>query len=201
MSFSSLASQRQLLSGVIWVPPIQRSMPRSSTRSASPRSASFPLAVKRSGSRAKSWLSLSGGGGEVVRRRRFRGASSFPARARTGPGRTRCRRGRAPARAACAAAQRLEQAPFLGDTWFYRALSALGQGTTRLLETDDGAPLPPPPPLSDNQLFARLPLRLTASGRTRFAAKPTESNSSASTAGSAAPRSRQTTAGAGTLTS
>ena len=67
--------------------------------------------------------------------------------------------------AAFVAAQRLEQAPFLGDTWFYRALSALGQGTTRLLETDDGAPLPPPPPLSDNQLFARLPLRLTASGK------------------------------------
>ena len=66
--------------------------------------------------------------------------------------------------AAFVAAQRLEEAPFLGDTWFYRALSALGQGTTRLLETDDGAPLPPPPPLGDNQLFARLQLRLTATG-------------------------------------
>ena len=66
--------------------------------------------------------------------------------------------------AAFVAAQRLEEAPFLGDSWFYRALSALGQGTTRLLETDDGTPLPPPPPLSDSQRFARLPLRLTATG-------------------------------------
>ena len=30
--------------------------------------------------------------------------------------------------AAFVAAQRLEEAPFLGDAWFYRALSALGQG-------------------------------------------------------------------------
>jgi len=66
--------------------------------------------------------------------------------------------------AAFVATQRLEDAPFLGDAWFYRALSALGQGTTRLLETDDGTPLPLPPPLSDNQLFARLHLRLTATG-------------------------------------
>jgi redox-sensitive transcriptional activator SoxR len=66
--------------------------------------------------------------------------------------------------AAFVAAQRLEEAPFLGDAWFYRALSALGQGTTRLLETDDGTPLPPPPPLSDSQDFARLRLRLTATG-------------------------------------
>jgi hypothetical protein len=66
--------------------------------------------------------------------------------------------------AAFVAAQRLEEAPFLGDTWFYRALSALGQGKTRLLESDDGAPLPPPPPLGDGQRFARLRLRLTATG-------------------------------------
>ena len=66
--------------------------------------------------------------------------------------------------AAFVAAQRLEEAPFLGDTWFYRALSALGQGETRLLETADGTPLPPPPPLGDGQHFARLRLRLTASG-------------------------------------
>ena len=62
------------------------------------------------------------------------------------------------------AAQRLEEAPFLGDAWFYRALSALGQGENRLLETDEGTPLPPPPPLGDSQLFARLQLRLTATG-------------------------------------
>jgi hypothetical protein len=66
--------------------------------------------------------------------------------------------------AAFVAAQRLEEAPFLGDTWFYRALSALGQGGSRLLETDEGTPLPPPPPLSDGQAFARLPLRLTSNG-------------------------------------
>jgi redox-sensitive transcriptional activator SoxR len=66
--------------------------------------------------------------------------------------------------AAFVAAQRLEEAPFLGDTWFYRALSALGQGAARLLETDDGTPLPPPPPLGDGRHFARLRLRLTATG-------------------------------------
>ena len=66
--------------------------------------------------------------------------------------------------AAFVAAQRLEAAPFLGDTWFYRALSALGQGAMRLLESDDGAPLPPPPPLGDSRRFARLRLRLTAAG-------------------------------------
>jgi redox-sensitive transcriptional activator SoxR len=65
--------------------------------------------------------------------------------------------------AAFVGAQRLEEAPFLGDAWFYRALSALGQGKT-LLETDDGTALPPPPPLSDGQRFARLQLRLTAAG-------------------------------------
>jgi hypothetical protein len=62
------------------------------------------------------------------------------------------------------AAQRLEDAPFLGDAWFYRALSVLGQGKTRLVETDDGTPLPPPPPLVDSRLFAPLQLRLTATG-------------------------------------
>ena len=61
------------------------------------------------------------------------------------------------------AAQRLEDAPFLGDTWFYRALSALGRGKNRLVE-GDGASLPPPPPLSDGQSFARLELRLTRAG-------------------------------------
>jgi redox-sensitive transcriptional activator SoxR len=69
-----------------------------------------------------------------------------------------------PPPAAFVSAQRLEEAAFLGDAWFYRALSVLGQGTTRLLETDDGTPLPPPPPLSDSQRFARLQLRLTATG-------------------------------------
>ena len=43
-------------------------------------------------------------------------------------------------------------------------LATLGQGETRLVETDDGAPLPLPPPLGDGQRFARLRLRLTATG-------------------------------------
>jgi redox-sensitive transcriptional activator SoxR len=66
--------------------------------------------------------------------------------------------------AAFVAAQRLEEAPFLGDTWFYRALVPLGQGEARLLETAGGDPLPVPPPLGDPQSFARLELRLTAVG-------------------------------------
>ena len=66
--------------------------------------------------------------------------------------------------AAFVATQRLEEAPFMGDTWFYRALCTLGQGRARLVESDDGTPLPPPPPLGDIQPFARLQLRLTATG-------------------------------------
>ena len=62
--------------------------------------------------------------------------------------------------AAFLAVQRLEQAPFLGDAWFYRALVNLG----RLLETLDGDPLPAAPPLTDGQVFARLPIRLTDGG-------------------------------------
>ena len=62
------------------------------------------------------------------------------------------------------AAQRLEDAPFLGDAWFYRALAALGRGRVRLVETQDGEPLPVPPPLGDGHGFARLSLRLTAEG-------------------------------------
>jgi len=65
--------------------------------------------------------------------------------------------------AAFVASQRLEDAPFLGDTWFYRALSALGQGENRLVESDDGS-LPPPPPLGDGRRFSQLRLRLTAAG-------------------------------------
>jgi redox-sensitive transcriptional activator SoxR len=66
--------------------------------------------------------------------------------------------------AAFVATQRLEEAPFHGDTWFYRAVSELGQGAERLLETDEGAPLPAPPPLGDARRFGRLELRLTAAG-------------------------------------
>jgi redox-sensitive transcriptional activator SoxR len=62
------------------------------------------------------------------------------------------------------AAQRREEAPFLGDTWFFRALSSLGQGDARLIETDDGTELPPAPPLGDSRLFAQVQLRLTPNG-------------------------------------
>ena len=62
------------------------------------------------------------------------------------------------------ATQRLEEAPFLGDAWFYRALSALGQGRARLIETTDGTPTPAAPPLSDSREFGRIQLRLTAAG-------------------------------------
>jgi DNA-binding transcriptional MerR regulator len=61
------------------------------------------------------------------------------------------------------ATQELEEAPFHGDTGFFAALSALGQGETRLLESDEG-PLPAAPPLGDGQTFARLRLRLTEAG-------------------------------------
>jgi DNA-binding transcriptional MerR regulator len=67
--------------------------------------------------------------------------------------------------AAFVAAQELEEAPFLGDTWFYRALEALARGRVRLVETRSGEPLPAPPPLSDGHVFVRLPLRLTAEGK------------------------------------
>jgi hypothetical protein len=66
--------------------------------------------------------------------------------------------------AAFVAAQQLEEAPFLGDAWFFRCLSALGQGPNRLVEADDGTPLPAPPPRGDSQRFARLQLRLTPAG-------------------------------------
>jgi hypothetical protein len=66
--------------------------------------------------------------------------------------------------AAFLAAQELETAPFLGDDWFYRTLSALGHGESRLVESTEGSPLPPPPPLGDTRRYAELPLRLTRAG-------------------------------------
>jgi DNA-binding transcriptional MerR regulator len=62
--------------------------------------------------------------------------------------------------AAFVAEQELEHAPFLGDAWFYRALAELDG----LVETVDDSPLPAPPPLSDANVFARLPIRLTKEG-------------------------------------
>jgi hypothetical protein len=62
------------------------------------------------------------------------------------------------------ATQNMEEAPFFGDAWFFRTLSAIGQGDSRLVESVDGDPLPPPPPLSDGQQYAWLALRVTRSG-------------------------------------
>ena len=67
-------------------------------------------------------------------------------------------------REAFLAAQDAEPAPFLGDTWFYSAVAELGAGPNRLLESADGEPLPPAPPLGDAQRFVALPLRLTEAG-------------------------------------
>ena len=66
--------------------------------------------------------------------------------------------------AAFLATQDLEDAPFLGDSWFYRTLAALGRGLARLVETGGGEELPVAPPLGDATVFTRLPLRLTAEG-------------------------------------
>jgi hypothetical protein len=63
------------------------------------------------------------------------------------------------------ASQDSEAAPFLGDTWFFRTLTELGTGRNRLLETADGEPLPPAPPLGDAETFVGLPLRLTKAGK------------------------------------
>ena len=45
------------------------------------------------------------------------------------------------------------------------SLAGLGAGPARLVETQAGDPLPPPPPLGDPRAFARLPLRLTDAGQ------------------------------------
>jgi DNA-binding transcriptional MerR regulator len=62
------------------------------------------------------------------------------------------------------ASQKLEEAAFLGDVWFYRTLATLGQGAERLVTTAEGDELPPPPPLGDAARFVRLPIALTRRG-------------------------------------
>jgi DNA-binding transcriptional MerR regulator len=66
--------------------------------------------------------------------------------------------------AAFLAEQDLEAAPFLGDAWFYRTLTALGRGQARLIEAEDGEQLPAAPPLSDARAYAAMSLRLTTAG-------------------------------------
>ena len=67
------------------------------------------------------------------------------------------------AAAAFEAAQDLEPAPFLGDTWFFAALAELGRGPHRLVETQDGEALPVPVP-GDEHRFGRLSVRLSETG-------------------------------------
>ncbi len=66
--------------------------------------------------------------------------------------------------AAFRAAQDLEDAPFLGDAWFYRTLSILGGSERRLIETHAREPLPAAPPLGDAHAFAAVSLKLTPAG-------------------------------------
>jgi DNA-binding transcriptional MerR regulator len=72
--------------------------------------------------------------------------------------------GHATPRQAFLAEQDAEPAPFLGDTWFFTTLVDLGTGGGRLLETAEGEPLPPAPPLGDAHSFPALQMRLTAAG-------------------------------------
>jgi len=67
--------------------------------------------------------------------------------------------------AAFRAVQELEAAPFMGDAWFFRALAALGRDPNRLVETQDGRPLPVAPPAGQAGVFARISLCLTDEGR------------------------------------
>jgi DNA-binding transcriptional MerR regulator len=66
---------------------------------------------------------------------------------------------------AFAAAQDEEAAPFLGDAWFFRTLSALGRGESRLVESAAGEQLALPPPLGEWESFGGAGLRLTELGR------------------------------------
>ena len=63
------------------------------------------------------------------------------------------------------ATQASDEAPYLGDTWFFRTVAALGTGEQRLVETTAGAPVPAPPPLGDARGFVQLELRVTDTGR------------------------------------
>jgi hypothetical protein len=65
--------------------------------------------------------------------------------------------------AAFEAAQDLERAPFLGDTWFVAAIAELGRGPHRLVGTEGGNELPALDP-GDEQGFAQLSVRLTEAG-------------------------------------
>jgi hypothetical protein len=62
------------------------------------------------------------------------------------------------------ATQRAEEAPFLGDATMWARLSELGQGDGRLLQTDAGAALGPPPPRPGSAGFTEQRLALSEAG-------------------------------------
>jgi hypothetical protein len=62
------------------------------------------------------------------------------------------------------ASQAAEEAPFMGDAWFWRHLAELGEGDRPLVRAADGAPLGPPPPLGADG-FAGRAVELTDAGR------------------------------------
>jgi hypothetical protein len=75
------------------------------------------------------------------------------------------------------ATQDLEEAPFLGDMWFYRTLALLGAGDARLVETQEGEPLQavtadPAPSLrltrTGERVLARKEDRVTLLGADRW---------------------------------
>ena len=61
------------------------------------------------------------------------------------------------------ASQELEDAPFHGDTWVYRALWELGRGDVRLVESAGGGPVPPV--AARDPESGAVELVLTAAGR------------------------------------
>ena len=63
------------------------------------------------------------------------------------------------------AAQELEDAPFHGDAWVFRALWELGRGDVRLVETVAGAPVPEPAVAAGGSDAGSVELALTATGR------------------------------------
>jgi hypothetical protein len=67
------------------------------------------------------------------------------------------------AQQAYVATQELEDAPFHGDTWVFRAVSELGRGDARLVETAAGADVPPV--ATDGPEVGPVELVLTANGR------------------------------------
>ena len=63
------------------------------------------------------------------------------------------------------AAQRAEEAAFLGDTWMWARLEDLGAGDDRLVETAAGGALGPAPPQPGSDGFAAREIVLTDRGR------------------------------------